>query len=432
MNYSQALLYLKKVQENGSKLDLLNIQNIIDHLPFNLNKINFIQIAGTNGKGSTSHFVTSILQSANFQVGLFTSPHLQDIRERITINKKWISKNDFSKSLAAVKKISENLIKKKVIENMPTFFEHIFLTSLYHFHSKKVNFAVFEVGLGGRLDATSTITPEVSVITNISYDHTKTLGRRIKDIAFEKAGIIKDKVPVVCGCNPHSISKKVIETVAKQKNSPFHRVLNSKNALKISEKENYYHCDYRTESDKYTFKLFLNGIHQVTNASIAIKVIELLNKKGFNISKQSIYQGIRDNFVPGRIEIIRSAPGVILDGGHNVASIKALGDFLIQKKMKNLTLLFGVLRDKNYKKMINILLPFIKRVVITQPVSKRAYPAEKLIRYFEEKHVLVRQDLREAFKTAQQFKEDILITGSLYLVGEMRNIILGGTKYGYN
>jgi len=432
MNYLQTHFYLKKIQEKGSKLDLKNIKNIIDRLPFDTSQIKFIQIAGTNGKGSTSHFVTSILQSAHFRVGLFTSPHLQDIRERITVNKKWISKNDFANSLAAVKKISENLIKKKIIESMPTYFEHIFLTSLYYFHQKKVDFAVFEVGLGGRLDATSTISPEVSVITNISLDHTKTLGKRIIDIAFEKAGIIKKNIPVVCGCNPHSASKQVIENMARKKNSPFYKVLNSRDALKISEKENHYYCEYKTELNNYAFNLFLNGIHQATNASTAIRVIELLNKKGYDISKTSIYQGIRNNFVPGRIEVIKTIPRIILDGGHNVASINALGDFLLQKKMKNLTLIFGVLRDKNYKKMISILLPFIRRVVITQPVSKRAYPAEKLKKYFEDKNVLVKPDLIDAFKSAQQFREDILITGSLYLVGEMRNIILGGDKYGFN
>ncbi|MCK4835347.1 MAG: bifunctional folylpolyglutamate synthase/dihydrofolate synthase [Candidatus Aminicenantes bacterium] len=431
MNYSESILYLKKIQEQGIKLELNNIKKVIDHIPFNLKPIKFIQVAGTNGKGSTSHFITSILQAAQYRVGLFTSPHLQDIRERITINKKWISKADFSKSLDVVRHISNNLIKQHKIDNIPTFFEHLFLVSLYYFYIKKVDFAIFEVGLGGRLDATSTIIPEVSVITNISYDHTKTLGKRIKDIAFEKAGIIKKNIPIVCGCSQHSISKKVIEEVANQRNAPFHEVITLKNGLTVKEKKCSYSCTLKTKLETYNFNLLLNGKHQAMNASTAIRVIEILNRDRFQISKPSIYRGIRNNFVPGRIEIIKTIPGIILDGSHNVGSMKALNIFLEQKNLKNLTLIFGVLRDKNYKKMISLLNPFINKVILTEPISRRALPAETLVKFFDQKEVHIMHNIKEALDIAKKFKQDILITGSLYLVGEMRNIIFGGVKNGY-
>lgn len=436
MNYTQTLEYLKTVQEMGAKLSLDNIQKIIDNLPFDLSSIKFIQVAGTNGKGSTAHFLTSILQFAGSKVGLFTSPHLEDIRERITVNKTWISEEEFALSLSQIKKISENLLRNGAIDNMPTFFEHIFLTAVYYFFKQGVDYAVLEVGLGGRLDATSTLTPEVSVITNISYDHTKTLGGRIRDIAAEKAGIIKKNVPVVCGCSVYSAANQVIKKISDKKKAPFYNVLNAKNRLETKKNNGFYQCSYATESGQYRFNVHLNGAHQTKNAATAVRAIEILNKenKDREIPAESIYDGIAKNFVPGRIEIINSSPAVILDGGHNVESIKALKNFLEQEKKKNLTLVFGVLRDKKYRKMIPLLLPFAKNVILTEPVSKRALPVEDLVRFFARKKVQTNYNLNievkkrpgDAFDAAYRFREDILITGSLYLAGVMRNIINGG------
>ena len=433
MNYPQSLDYLSRVREQGAKLALENIQKIINHLPFEISDIKFIQIAGTNGKGSTSHFITSILQAADRRVGLFTSPHLQDIRERITINKKWISQQDFASALSAIQDLCTRLQKRGIIDDPPTFFEHLFLASLHHFHRRAVDFAVFEVGLGGRLDATSTIVPEVSVITNISRDHTKTLGKTIRSIAFEKAGIVKPSVPVVCGCSPRSISREVIKQVARDRGALFVDVVsNRRNELTVEEVNNHYRCFYKTPSSSYRFDVRLHGKHQAINACTAIRAVEILKSGGIDIPHSAILAGIKNNFIPGRIEFLNTSPEVILDGGHNVESIRALSEFLSQKGLKNLTLIFGVLRDKNYKRMIKILLPFIKRVIITEPVSTRAHPADRLVRYFQPKPVQVKKDLQEAFAAAQGCNGNILITGSLYLVGAMRNIILGGEKHGIN
>lgn len=429
MNYSQSLLYLEKIQKKGIKLALDNVQKAINHLPFGINDIHFIQVAGTNGKGSTSHFITSILQAAGFRVGLFTSPHLQNIRERISINKKWISKTSFAESLTDVKQICEQLEKMNLIDSIPTFFEHLFLLAIHHFHQRKVDFAVIEVGLGGRLDATSTLTPEVSVITNISHDHTKTLGKRIRDIAFEKAGIIKKNVSVVSGCKRRSVSRKIIREISEKRKAPFHDVLPSEQSLTIDEKTGGYGCVYLTGSNRYVFEIHLNGRHQALNAATAIRTAEILRTRGFAIPVKAITEGVKKNFIPGRLEIIPASPTIILDGGHNVGGIASLVQFLKQKQMENLTLIFGVLRDKNYRKMISQLLPFIRRVVITEPLSERALPAEKLIKLFRQKEPEVRKNIREALETAKKWTGDILVTGSLYLVGEMRNIIFGGTGH---
>jgi dihydrofolate synthase/folylpolyglutamate synthase len=426
MNYLNALEYLKKVQQEGTKLSIGNIKKLVDNLPFSIKGVRFIQVAGTNGKGSTAHFITSILQAQGYRVGLFVSPHLQDIRERITINKQWISREEFAASLTRVQDIIQDLLKEKRIDNMPTFFEHIFLISIDYFYRHKTDFAVLEVGLGGRLDATSTINPQVTCITNISFDHTKTLGSRISDIAREKAGIIKPGVPLVCGCRQNSGANKIIKEESRKRDAPFYNVLNSQNLLKVQEKDGYYYCNYHTETDQYTFDVHLQGEHQCRNAATAVKVIEQLNGNGVNVTKESIYKGIRENFIPGRIEPIDTDPPIILDCSHNVESAKALQKYLQQKGMRGLTLIFGVLRDKKYKKITSLLLPFIKNVIITEPLSQRALEAKSLVPLFNQHPVSIIRDYQEALNQARTLNQIILITGSLYLAGEMRNLILGG------
>jgi len=443
MDYPEILAYLKRVEERGVHLGLENTQKILDHLPSvngidaDLKGIHFVQVAGTNGKGSTSYFLTSILQSAGHKVGLFTSPHLQDIRERIIINNRWISKKDFSNSLCAVKELAEDLLKRGLIAGMPTYFEYTFLTAIHYFLRQKVNAAILEVGLGGRLDATSTITPDVSVITTIARDHTSILGTRLRDIAVEKAGIIKKGVPVVCGCGVRSISHRVIKEIAVRNNAPFFNVIDAKNRLETCSKGDFYRCTYTTGKTGYTFDLHLNGVHQAYNAACAIKAVQVLNKT-IGGSKQvgdkkTICKGIATTFIPARIEIIDTTPRVILDGGHNVESTTALTNFLAEKKKNNLTLVFGVLADKNYWKMITLLLPYIKHVILTEPGSKRALPAGKMLRLFNRNAapvvpVKITNNLEEAYNTARKLKREILVTGSFYLVGAIRKMI----KHKYN
>ena len=426
MDYPDALDYLKSVQEKGAKLTIENIQNIISNLPFSLDHIKFIQVAGTNGKGSTSHFITSILQHAGYQVGLFTSPHLQDIKERITINKEWISAQTFADCLGKIREISEKLLRQGRIEDIPTFFEHLFLTALYYFHQSRTEFTVLEVGLGGRLDATSTLVPQVAVITNISKDHTKTLGRRLKDIALEKAGIIKPGIPVVCGCGTRTMANRVIREVADTKNTPYHNVFDQNNFLQIDNKTMPYKCTYTTANDRYHFNVNLPGFHQAQNAATAIKTVEILRQNGFDIPKNAIATGISKNFVPGRIEVIKQTPEIILDSSHNVESILALKQYLEQQNKRGMTLVFGVLRDKNFRQMIQMLLPFTDRIILTEPISNRAYPAEKLKKYFVNKQTMIIKSLSDALESARQINREILITGSFYMVGEIRNLILGG------
>ncbi len=439
MDYESVLDYLRKVELRGPSLGLDNTAEIIRHFPLDPGRITFIQVAGTNGKGSTAHFLTSIFQAAGRGgTGLFTSPHLHDVRERITIDKKPVSETGFANAVEAVKGVSETLLEKKIISQMPTYFEYTFLAALYHFAAQNIATAVLEVGLGGRLDATSTITPHVSVITGISHDHTGILGKKIKEIAFEKAGIIKEHVPVVCGCGTRSIANSVIKKRARQLNAPFYNVFDSKNRLETGEFENGFHCRFITNQESIAFDVHLNGRHQTRNAAAAVKTIQVLNRRlpaGSRIAAAAVRAGIESTRIPGRIETMEIRTNgpqplpVILDGGHNIESIRALKDFLEQKKKHRLTLIFGVLEDKNYKQMARLLLPFTKNAILTEPLSKRALPAEKLVPLFDKnRHTTVRveKNLDNAIRTATQLKEEILVTGSFYLVGKTRHIITDG------
>jgi dihydrofolate synthase/folylpolyglutamate synthase len=442
MDYQKALEDLTAIEQQGIHLGLENTLKILDHLPIDISRTHFVQVAGTNGKGSTAHFLASIFKDAGYTVGLFTSPHLQDVRERISINQQWISRDDFAASYWTIKGISIDLLKKGLIAHIPTYFEQLFLTAIYYFSfSREVpDIIILEVGLGGRLDATSTICPEVSVITKIARDHTLMLGTRIRDIAAEKAGIIKTGIPVVCGCKVGSIAHQVIKKTARQKQAPFFNVIDAKNHLQIRNNNNAnsdsYQCTYTTEWETYTFYMHLNGIHQAANAAAAIKILQILqNKNNISISQQSICEGIANTAIPARIEIIAATPQIILDGGHNEDSIAALTHFLREKKKHNLTLIFGVLGDKNYKKMIIMLLPHVKNIILTEPHSTRALPAAKILKFLKRRHnpkpiplnnqkIIIKNNLEEAYAAAQQFNRDILVTGSFYLVGAMRKMII--------
>lgn len=440
MDYQETLDYLKNIELIGIKPELETCRTLVAHLPLDreLTSIKFIQVAGTNGKGSTSHFLASILRAGGVTVGLFTSPHLWDIRERIVIDNQMVAPDLFAESITEIRITAQKLLQKGIIERMPTYFEYTFLAALYCFARLQVQVAVLEVGMGGRWDATSVITPQVAVITTISHDHTAILGKRIGDIAAEKAGIIKDGVPIVCGHEHKNIAFRVIKDIAQKHNAPFFRVTDRTNKLAI--KKNYppYYCTYKTfdstaaESTIYSFTVLLNGKHQTLNAATAIKALRVFTASArvpFTFTAETIKRGIIECRVPGRIEIFDSFfPPVILDGAHNVQSITALTQFLKDRNKKNLTLIFGVLADKNFKQIVDLLLPYVSHVILTPPLSPRALPSLELINFFgkslSQQQIFVRSTPEDAFNTARTLNNEILITGSFYLVGISRHILL--------
>ena len=430
MRYATACEYLKNIQGETCKLSLDNIQRIIDRAPFAAGGVRFVQVAGTNGKGSTAHFIASILGSAGWRVGLFTSPHLQDVRERIRVNGRIISKGDFARSVSSIRALSEDLLAAGGIDNLPTFFETLFLAALRHFAERKADWAVLEVGLGGRLDATSTVLPEISVITTISLDHQNVLGRTLAEIAREKAGVIRRGVPLVCGCPVRSVGARIIRASAAALRAPLTEVFSSDRRLDVKKDTHGYSCSYLAPGHEYRFRVRLRGRHQARNAAIAVAAVDVLRRRGWRIGDAAVREGIGAMFIPGRIECLGGRPPVILDGGHNRAGIRVLVDYLREEGIRGFTLLFGVLQDKQYPAMARLLAPLAAHVVLTAPASERALPPEKLTRFFPGKKCRVERDYARALAVAKKFKRTIIVCGSLYLVGGMRTVVLGGKRHG--
>ena len=430
MQYAAIGDYLEKLQGENFKLSLDTIGRIIANLPFAVSAVKYIQVAGTNGKGSTCHFLEAILRRAGFQVGLFTSPHLQDVRERIRFNGRLISRRDFAAAVSAVDDIGRDLLQRRVIANQPTFFETVFLAALVHFNCKRADWAILEVGLGGRLDATSTVVPEVAVITSIAMDHTQILGKTLSAIAREKAGVCKKNVPLVSGCAPDSAAGRVIRRAAQQKSAPLHEVFRGRQPLQVEKKGRGYHCLYRSGGRLYDFRVGLRGRHQAVNAAVAIKTVDVLRDAGWPIAAAAIRRGIRSMFIPARIEALGGRPPVFLDGGHNPDGIRVLVDYLREERIDACTVIFGVLADKHYKAMARQLAPLAANVILTAPLCPRALPPEKLLPFFKGANCRIESDYPRALAIAKKFKRTIIICGSLYLAGAMRTVLCGGKKYG--
>ncbi|MBN2399543.1 MAG: bifunctional folylpolyglutamate synthase/dihydrofolate synthase [Candidatus Aminicenantes bacterium] len=430
MQYAAVAGYLGKLQGENSKLSLDNIALIIAHLPFPVGTVKYVQVAGTNGKGSTSHFIAAILRSAGRKVGLFTSPHLQDVRERIRFNGRLISQRDFAAVITAVDDIGRDLLQRRVIENQPTFFETIFLAALMHFNKKRADCAVLEVGLGGRLDATSTVIPEVAVITNIAMDHSHILGKTLSAIAREKAGVCRKQVPLVSGCPPSSAAGRVITRAARDHKAPLYEVFRGRQPLRVERTARGYRCRYHSGVRRYDFHICLAGRHQAVNAAVAVKTMEVLKGLGWQIGESALRRGLSNMFIPGRLERLSNRPPIILDGGHNPDGIRVLVDYMCEENISACTLIFGVLADKHYRAMARQLAPMAANVILTAPRSLRALPPEKLQPFFKEANCRIEFDFHRALAIAKKLKRIIIICGSLYLAGEMRTIICGGKKYG--
>lgn len=330
-----------------------------------------VHVGGTNGKGSVSHMLASVFQSAGYKTGLYTSPHLKDFRERIKVNGEMIPED------AVVKFTQEYLMKSATEALEPSFFELTVSMAFDYFRTMQVDIAVIEVGLGGRLDSTNIITPEVSVITNISFDHMAILGNTLPKIAEEKAGIIKTDIPVVVG-ESSSECDQVFRQMAKIRNS----------SIVFADQE--YQCDYSmlTLDGKQSFTIRKNenlaypdlqidllGIYQRHNVPTVLKTIDVLNKKGWNLSEQQIRNGlkntIRNTGLMGRWQIIGNNPMIVCDTGHNQAGIRLVMEQINQTAYKNLHLIIGMVNDKDQDEVLS-LLPTKARYYFTKATIPRA------------------------------------------------------------
>jgi len=379
------------------KKDLTNIQALSNHLNSPENKFPAIHVAGTNGKGSTSHMIASILQEAGLKVGLYTSPHLKDFRERIRINGLTISEGE------VIRFITEN--KLFLEEHKLSFFEMTVGMAFSHFSDHKVDIAIVEVGLGGRLDSTNIIIPLVSVITNIGLDHTQFLGEKRTEIAFEKAGIIKNNIPVVIGEKQKEVLP-VFEEIARKKNAQI-----------------YFADDLVTEN----YKTDLLGDYQKKNVKTAIQVIHLINQKNFNISFSEIQKGLlkiaKNTGLKGRYQQLGSDPKIICDTAHNAEGLSLVLEQLKKEKYLKLHIVIGVVNDKNLDLILN-LFPKTASYYFCKPDIPRGLDAVLLKRTAAKYELIgeVYESVEMAYKKAlKKAKKDdlIYIGGSTFVVAEL-------------
>lgn len=433
-SYFEALEFLGKRERRGIKPGLERIKKLLEALGNpHLNK-KIIHIAGTKGKGSTSVFITNLLMTHGFKVGLYTSPHLQCFRDRISINKKLIESSYFGENIFKIKEIYENdPIFKEIGE--PTLFEILTALAFKYFDENRVDFIVLEVGLGGRLDATNIIDkPLVSIITTIDYDHTDILGNTLKKIAYEKAGIIKNDSFVISSKQKDDAIEVIINR-AKELNSKLYiediDFINYN--LNFSKDKTIF--SYKSERNIFeNLELKLLGRYQVSNSSLAIKALEILEEKNcLKINEKKLREGLFNSFIAGRGEIIEKFGRIfIIDGSHNVVSISEIKNFVkTYFNCDKINLIFGVLGDKDIEGIFRVLIPIIDKVIFTAPegAKERRVSPIKLNEIFRKLNpnskTLVTKNIREAFEESFSFFDNkpIIITGSFYVAGEFRTLL---------
>ena len=440
MNYSSALKYLfsfinfeRLPFEYKRQFNLKRMVCLLDWFGHPEHSFSSVLIAGTKGKGSTANFLASILRTNNYQVGLYTSPHLFDPRERIRINGQPISKNELAKLIARIRPVIKRR-KREVFSLGPiTFFEIFTLAAILYFAYKKVKFGVFEVGMGGRLDATNVLKPLVSVITPISFDHEEHLGYSLSSIAKEKAAIIKPDSFVVSSEQKPEVLRVIKKQIQRQKAKGYFFGSTFKTAReKVS--LNGGNFDFCLGAERWrNFKVSLLGRFQIRNAATALACASVLeNQFGFELNEGSIKQGFLEAFWPGRFEVVkREARTFVLDGAHNDASMEqarlALNDLF--PKSEVVTIL-GVSREKNLEHILTPLISRSSHIIVTKSNNPRAQEPkvilETLVKMGYKKPTFWASDLKEAIELAERIgpKNAVLfVIGSMFLVGEAREIL---------
>lgn len=394
--------YLSQLDRKGIVLSLNPTSKALNLLNNPHHKFPSILVAGTNGKGSTVAMLTSVLRRAGYRVGTYISPHLLDIRERVMLDGEMIPKKDFESLVQKLKK----QIEKKSYDL--SFFEFMTVLAFLYFKEKKVDIAVVEVGLGGRWDATNVLEPLVSVITTVGFDHQKFLGNTLTKIAFEKAGIIKKNGILVSGVQQLKIQKQLA------------KITRSKKSILLQLGKDFF------ESQE---TLSLKGAHQKQNAACVIAVLRELIKKRWIISQKNIQEGLASTRWPGRLEVVQEKPKIILDGAHNPSGIKVLIHSLKEFQYKKLHVVMGVMKDKNYKKMIEDIYPLADSFCFVEPPIHRTLLGEKLIQempYLKSK-IQVQPKISEALaKIIERADQNdiVCVTGSLYTVAEAKKIFI--------
>ena len=436
MDYEAAVRYLLSLgrelaaptQAAAAKFDLENITILAERLGRPDRAYPSAHMAGTNGKGSTAAFLESILRRADFRTGLNTSPHLEKINERIRVNGEEISDDAFAETFTRIQALNEELLASGKLRAHPTYFECVTAMAFEYFARARVEFGVFEVGLGGRLDATNILTPVVSIITRVDFDHENFLGHSLAEIASEKAGILKPSVPLVLAEQRPEVPE-VIRARARELGCP---VIETATAFQIEKEWMENGCSRArvTEVESgWSLELApsLPGRFQVQNSINALAAARYLQKRGYRISDSSIVEGIAEAVWPGRLEKLQVGPDVYLDGAHNPSAARELAAFLEQNLTgRKVRLVFGALRDKAVDEIAGVLFPHAAEVIFTQPRTTRAISVAQLaeITAHHALHFTVIPEPEAALEYAldrADVTDAVIVAGSLYLVGQLRH-----------
>ncbi|MDI6742211.1 MAG: folylpolyglutamate synthase/dihydrofolate synthase family protein [Smithella sp.] len=425
MNKSKSASYLDSLNIDKMHFGLQAIKALLSRLGNPHKSYPTIIIGGTNGKGSTAAMTASILHRAGYRVGLYTSPHLIDVRERIVVNGKKISQRNFGRTIEHV---------KSAIKNPITYFEFLTAVALAHFQNEQVDIAVLEVGLGGRLDATNVGHPLVSVITNIALDHTAYLGGTLQSIAYEKAGIIKRNSICVTGAKQKTVLD-MLEKACRKRRTKLYRLGRD---IKIKKQANSLLTYEGLRREVKNLAVPLRGDHQQSNAALALATIEICATKGFPVDDNAIHDGLRKTRWDARMEILQEKPLFLLDGAHNPAGMDSLCRFLKKEfSDKKIIVIFGALADKDYRGMLKKIVPLSQKIILTGLHARRSAPLSAIrdvVCKMGRKPVVVenvRQAIQEALKSAGR-QNIICATGSFYLAGEIKQAFPEITLYGSN
>ncbi|HSF66616.1 MAG TPA: folylpolyglutamate synthase/dihydrofolate synthase family protein [Nitrospiraceae bacterium] len=416
MTYSSAVAYLYHLQKHGIKLGLETMTALITLLGMPQARYRTLHIAGTNGKGSTAAMAAAVLQAAGYRVGLYTSPHLVEFRERIRVNGEMIGESQ-------VAQLTEQLQALCQPGLSPTFFEYTTAMAFQHFADSGVDIAVLEVGLGGRFDATNVVMPMACAVTTISLDHQEYLGNTRSSIAFEKAGIIKPGTPVVLG-RLEDDARLTIEQVARERQAPVFRL----NEDFCTEGAGSRQFSYRGLGVKFEgLTCALEGRHQLDNAACALALVEAAAPQGVSVTAEAVHEGLRRVNWAGRLEIADSHPTILLDGAHNPAAATALANFLMHSEQSHLSrpvvLVLGMMRDKDHRGFVAPLKGLVDEIVLTQADLPRSATAHELRASLGDLilHPHVAPLLSDAMTLARRLATPgglVCVTGSLILVGE--------------
>ena len=427
MDYPQTIEYLltrlplfSRIGASAYKANLTNIQALSNLVGNPEKKFRSIHIAGTNGKGSTSHMLAAILQKAGYKTGLYTSPHLQDFRERIRINGKMIPQQQ-------VTEFTERLLPW-VDQIEPSFFEISVAMAFDWFAAEAIDIAVVETGLGGRLDSTNIILPEISVITNISYDHMDLLGDTLPQIAFEKAGIIKEGIPVIIGEEQAQV-REVFVKVAAEKKSPIYFASRIRYADSWKTEGHFLEVELAEthNNQKKNYQLDLTGLYQLKNLVTVAEVVSILRQKGYLIEETAMHQALKQvkslTGFHGRWDVLHTNPLVVTDVGHNEEGMKAIANQIENTSFEKLHIIIGMVKDKAIEDMLRHL-PVTADYYFTRAQIPRGLPETELaaragLLGLKGNHYTHVKQALEAAALAASSKDLILICGSVFLAGEV-------------